>query len=344
MSVFSERMTLPPRPEFEPIDEADSQPNGTPQRALPTALAWLRLMRLPNVFTAIADVAMGYLFVQHGVADVWKLACLVAASAAIYTAGMVLNDVFDVAVDAKERPFRPLPSGQISLRAANVLGWGLLLVGVGLGWLAGMLPGVAAALLWRSGVVASVLAACVVAYDGFLKKTPLGPLAMGGCRFLNVLLGMSVAENVAGGLVLGYGAGELLAAAGIGTYIVGVTWFARSEAGESKSAVLVAALAVMSGGVALLGASALYVPQIRIEPQMFWLLLALMMFTVLRRGGTAAIDPTPHKVQAAVKHSILSLIWLDAATAIAVAGPAYGIAIALLLVPALLLGRWVYST
>jgi hypothetical protein len=77
---------------------------------------------------------------------------------------------------------------------------------------------------------------------------------------------------------------------------------------------------------------------------MYWLLLALLMFTVLRRGGTAAMDPTPKKVQAAVKHSILSLIWLDAATAIVVAGPAYGIAIALLLIPALLLGRWVYST
>jgi acyl-CoA synthetase (AMP-forming)/AMP-acid ligase II len=35
---------------------------------------------------------------------------------------------------------------------------------------------------------------------------------------------------------------------------------------------------------------------------------------------------------------------LDAATAIVTAGPVYGIAIAALLIPALLLGRWVYST
>jgi hypothetical protein len=69
-----------------------------------------------------------------------------------------------------------------------------------------------------------------------------------------------------------------------------------------------------------------------------------LSFTVLRRCGTAALDPRPEKVQVAVKHSILSLIWLDAATALAVAGPAYGIAIAALLIPALLLGRWVYST
>jgi hypothetical protein len=38
------------------------------------------------------------------------------------------------------------------------------------------------------------------------------------------------------------------------------------------------------------------------------------------------------------------LIWLDAATGAAVAGPLYGLAIAALLIPAILLGRWVYST
>ena len=34
----------------------------------------------------------------------------------------------------------------------------------------------------------------------------------------------------------------------------------------------------------------------------------------------------------------------DAAIAAAVAGPGYGLAIAALLIPALILGRWVYST
>jgi hypothetical protein len=68
------------------------------------------------------------------------------------------------------------------------------------------------------------------------------------------------------------------------------------------------------------------------------------MLSVLRRCGVAVFDPTPQRVQAAVKLSILSLIWLDAATALAVAGPVYGVAIAALMIPALVLGRWVYST
>ena len=61
-------------------------------------------------------------------------------------------------------------------------------------------------------------------------------------------------------------------------------------------------------------------------------------------GTVAALDPTPEKVQAAVKLSILSLIWLDATMAVAVSGPAEGVAIAALLIPALVLGRRVYST
>jgi len=300
-------------------------------------------MRLPNVFTAVADVAMGYLFVHRAVDQPGALACLIAASAALYTAGMVLNDVFDFEIDAKERPFRPLPSGQISLAAAQALGFTLLVIGVALGWLAGFLPGVTVGLPWRSGLVASMLAASVLTYDGFLKNTPIGPLAMGACRFLNVLLAMSTAPLDRQALVLGFGPGELLAAAGIGAYIVGVTWFARSEAGASRGPILLAAMLIMACGVVILGASAVYA-RLHVDPQVYWLLLTLLSFTVLRRCGTAAFDPKPQKVQLAVKHSILSLIWLDAATALAVAGPVYGIAVAALLIPALLLGRWVYST
>src|SRR5205823_6895168 len=98
------------RPEFEPTTD-EERAAGRRSSILP----WLRLMRLPNVFTAIADVMMGYLFVHRSVAEPGKLACLIGASAALYIAGMVLNDVFDLKTDAVERPFRPLPSGQISL-------------------------------------------------------------------------------------------------------------------------------------------------------------------------------------------------------------------------------------
>jgi len=91
----------------------------TPKEPAAKLLAYLRLFRLPNVFTAMADVAMGFLFVRQSLEPISMFACLLVASSLLYTAGMVLNDVFDYEVDRQERPQRPLPSGQIGLRWAR---------------------------------------------------------------------------------------------------------------------------------------------------------------------------------------------------------------------------------
>ncbi|MEZ6072374.1 MAG: UbiA family prenyltransferase [Pirellulales bacterium] len=156
-----------------------------------TVRAYLELFRLPNVFTAIADVALGFLLTHVSVvagptSQLVTFTLLVMASCFLYTAGMVLNDAFDAEIDAAERPHRPIPSGRVSPVAARWLGRQMLLVGVALGWLAGWSSG-----SWRCGVVATLLAGCVYAYDARLKATCWGPLAMGGCRMLNVLLGAS---------------------------------------------------------------------------------------------------------------------------------------------------------
>jgi len=58
----------------------------------------------------------------------------------------------------------------------------------------------------------------------------------------------------------------------------------------------------------------------------------------------AISDPQPANVQAMIKHCILSLIMLNAAITLLTSGAVPGLAIAALLVPGLLLGRWVYST
>jgi 4-hydroxybenzoate polyprenyltransferase len=337
-------MSAPIRPEFEPVSERES-----PRRGRNAILPWLRLMRLPNVFTAIADVAVGYLFVQHERIDGLVLGCLIVASACLYTAGIVFNDVFDRQIDAKERPFRPIPSGQISLPSAGALAGILLIIGVLLGWIADVLARAPSEFPWRSGFVATILALAILAYDGALKNTHFGPLMMGACRTLNVMLGMSGGEWAPPPRTfLGFGVGAMHVVLGIGFYIVGVTMFSRGEAEKSRRLVLIAGIFAMVFGVVLLGMSALHQTlQFQSQAygrQLYWLLLTLLMLSVMRRCVVAVIDPTSQKVQAAVKLAILSLIWLDAATALAVAGPVYGVAIAALMIPALVLGRWVYST
>jgi 4-hydroxybenzoate polyprenyltransferase len=310
----------------------------------------LRLMRLPNVFTAVADVLMGFVFARHSFSPGGALACLVAASALLYTAGMILNDVFDVEIDRKERPQRPLPAGQIPFGQARALGFVMLLMGVGFGWLAGYLyqhdPLLPVGYPWRSGAIATALAAAVLLYDGFLKKTPLGPVSMGLCRLLNVLLGMSLAPVFDADVdpVLHYTVAQWIVAAGIGVYITGVTIYAKGEVEQSRTPQLLFGVIVMVAGVVLLGVAGYFLETKLRAPYVYWALLALLTLTIARRSLSAAFNGSPPLVQGAIKHAIMSLIMLDAAVAAASGPPYYAIAIVALLAPALLLGKWVYST
>jgi 4-hydroxybenzoate polyprenyltransferase len=307
-------------------------------------LAYLQLLRLPNVFTAMADVAMGFIFVR-GVADfgragstaIAELAVLIVASSLLYLAGMVLNDWFDYDTDRQERPRRPLPSGRIARSTAARLGWGLLVSGVVAASAAGYLLGST-----LPAGVAVALAVCIVLYDGPLKRTPLGPLAMGGCRMLNVLLGMSATGINTTGTV--WQTENWLVAAAIGVYIAGLTFYARHETDEhSDRRRLLTGIAVMMLGIVLLARLPSYMHLTIPGPKwhLFMMLLgALIAWQCLR----PMIDPRPKYVQRAVKQSILSLVFLDAAVVLAVAGPVAAVAVLALLIPTVVLGRLVYST
>jgi len=311
-----------------------------PQIPPPSLRAYLQLLRAPNLFTAMADVVMGFLFTHAAIGggDASVFALLVAASTLVYAAGVVLNDVFDFAVDARERPERPLPSGQISLAAARRLGWALLLVGVAMAWLAALL-----AAHLRPGLVGTGLAACVVLYDAVLKRTPLGPVTMGACRLLNVLLGMSAAAGP-------WRDEHWLVAAAIGTYIAGVTWFARTEAGQSRRRHLVPATAVILGGISLLWVvpgrcdQTQLVSLLQDEPGRWTLLMAVLAAMIGFRCLRAVIEPVPYRVQMTVKQCILSLVILDAAACFVVRGIPGAVMVLVLLIPTVILGWWIEST
>jgi 4-hydroxybenzoate polyprenyltransferase len=294
---------------------------------------FLQLFRLPNVFTAIADVMMGYLFTHAEPKFGGEFLLLVAGSALLYTAGMVLNDVFDVEVDRKERPERPLPSGRIRLGTAKRLGFVLLGAGLACGWLAGAL---APHFQFWSGLVATVLVGMILLYDIWLKSTPLGPLAMGACRMLNVLLGISAASWP-------WETNNVLIAAAIGVYIVGLTWYARTEAMMSNRRVLIAATLVLAIGMAMLGHLTRQQDKAR-ELAHIWPWLWLVLGgSIAGRFVQGVLEPTPERVQQAIKMGIMSLIVLDAVVAFSAVGQTATI-ILLLWIPALALGRWVYST
>lgn len=302
----------------------------------PTLLAHAQLLRLPNVFTAFADIALGATAAGYALDRPGIAVMLLTASGCLYCAGMALNDYFDRHEDAKARPFRPIPSGRIAPWMVALEGALLLACGfVGAG-LAGQLLG-GDALGWSNpGVIALLLIAAVLLYDAYLKRTPLGPLGMGACRFLNVLLGLSGAGADLWTLP------NLHLAAAVGVYIVGVTWFARTEEGESSRRHLRLASLVMLAGV-LLGLTVPAHFEGRTAPVYFPYLVVAFLFYVGLPVVHAIRRPEPKQVQAAVKRAILGLVVLDAILACAFVGWP-GLLILLLLPPALVLGKWVYST
>src|SRR6187402_2854277 len=95
-----------------------------------TRRAYLTLLRPANVVTALADVLAGA--AVAGAPWSPSMPWLLGSTACLYAGGVVMNDVADRAIDAVERPERPIPSGAVSAGAAGRLGLALLVAGVAL--------------------------------------------------------------------------------------------------------------------------------------------------------------------------------------------------------------------
>src|SRR5271156_5453936 len=93
-------------------------------------LPYAQLLRIPNVFTAMADIALGALVTSSLPGQLFPFLFLMLASSLLYCAGMVWNDYFDYAQDLKERPARPLPSRRV--RRSTALRLGVALIAGGL--------------------------------------------------------------------------------------------------------------------------------------------------------------------------------------------------------------------
>jgi hypothetical protein len=130
---------------------------------------------------------------------------------------MAANHLGGRAEDARGRRERAIPSGPVSHEAAAAVGTAVLLAGVAAPRAAGAR---------RTG---PALAALVAAYDFDLKHSAaLGPVAMGLCRSLSLLMGAEAAAGARG--VRDAGEAALL----LGAYVAGLTLLARGETGGPR--------------------------------------------------------------------------------------------------------------
>ena len=286
--------------------------------------AYLQLARPANIITAVADILAGFaasgaILAINNVpsANWWEhphivaLGWLVLSTVGLYGGGIVFNDVFDADLDRIERPERPIPRGDASVRGASIVAFVLLVVGV----LA------AAQVSLTSAIIALAIAAFAVLYDAWGKhQRLLGPVNMGLCRGGNLLLGVSAIPAVVPTL-------WFLSLIPI-VYIAAITMVSRGEVHGGDHRALWGGVVLYSLVIAavLLIAIILSVSVEVVVP--FLLLLGYLIYPPLFR---AIREGEPRYIGLAVKAGVLSLIVLNAALAATFAGWVYGLAVLLLL-------------
>ncbi len=302
-----------------------------------TLMAWLRLMRLPTVFTALANVLCGF-FISSAernpavvLVQPWFW-LLLLASAGLYLGGMVLNDVFDAALDAKERPERPIPSGKITRTQAAIFGGFLMGSGITAAWFAGK----SAQSGLASFYISIILAAAVLLYDSILKNTLAAPLGMGACRFLNIILGASCC----GSIDAVFSNPQLSVALALGIYVIGVTWFARHEAGNASRNGLRTGLGIAIAGI---GVNVWVAANTSTDSGTGAIIaLVLIAANVAFRCLKAISANHPVLLQKTVGFMLLNIVFMDAAMTFAITGSGrLATMVVILVIPATLMKRFI---
>jgi 4-hydroxybenzoate polyprenyltransferase len=176
-------------------------------RQLHTLLILGRVSNLPTVWS---NCLAGWWLSGGG--NYWKLPLLLLGMSALYTGGMFLNDAFDADFDRQRRPSRPIPSGKITPEIVWRFGWGWL----GLGVLCLIFLGELA------GVLAIVLALCILIYNAAHKVITASPWLMGLCRFwVYVIAGLTGVNGLNGW--------PIWCGVALALYVVGLSYVARRE-------------------------------------------------------------------------------------------------------------------
>lgn len=147
-----------------------------------TIINYLRLVRISNIFTIVSNISLGYfLFTHTNNIDYLDIIQLISISGFLYIGGMTSNDYFDIKIDRKERPWRPLPSDKISQKNALMI----ILLSFSYSLIFSFILGPI------TFILTLVMISLILLYNKFLKNTIFGAVNMGVIRSLNIILGAS---------------------------------------------------------------------------------------------------------------------------------------------------------
>ncbi|MDP9469203.1 MAG: UbiA family prenyltransferase [Chloroflexota bacterium] len=260
---------------------------------------YLALARVSNSPTVVSNVlagaALGGALRPDGV-----VVALAVAMVLFYTAGMYLNDLCDYAIDVRERPGRPLPSGSVSRSAAGVGVVAFFAVGSALLWLVETVP-------FGTGLL---LIGVIVVYDLWHKTNPLSPLLMAAARALVYVTAFTAFASMLSRSLIAWASLLFL-------YVVGLTYIAKTETGPRLTGYWPAVLLFLPAI-----AFAAETPDIRTLP-------LLLLFAGWVAYSVSFVYRAGHRsVGRAIGYLIAGIALLDA-LALAVAGSGIGVVLAL---------------
>lgn len=249
--------------------------------------SFLQLVRAPAGLTVVGDATAGMAAARR--TGVVPRLGLPVASVLLYWGGMALNDAADAGLDRVERPERPIPSGRITRRGAVGVAGALTVAGLAV---AGFTGGRA------SLAIAVPLAASVWTYDLVAKRGWAGPLVMGACRGLDVLLGAGRDGAAAA-------TRPALVMAG---HTASVTTLSRGEVhGTRPVAAVAASAATLAAGAAAVRPERSFAGLVSVAAALRYLV------PTLRAQVAAAKDPAAPVVRTATRRGILAMVPLQAA-------------------------------
>ena len=262
---------------------------------------YLVLLRAGTLFSPGADIIAGACIVAgiHGdfTGSIWSASVgrMIVASILLYAAGMILNDHADRNIDAKQRPERPIPSGEIRAGTALILG----LAGLGGALATSPVP-----------MFHGIMAALVLGYNYVIKTNALaGALTMGSLRAMNLSVPFVAAQQNAEESITTTLREMAQPAIGYFLYIIAVTFLGILEDSRKvqRRAVLglisippiacvlvilalpqrwpASAIAMVLAGVFLWRHRDVEWDQKSIRGAMMWLLLGTMLYTSLLALG-----------------------------------------------------------
>jgi 4-hydroxybenzoate polyprenyltransferase len=308
---------------------------------------YLHLVRLPNVFTTPANILTGYVAVVVPIAgiDTLQLFLLMSSSALLYIAGIVFNDYFDIEIDLRERPYRPLPARSIAIKKALLIGIVSLISANLLAFVASI----------GSMVVCIFLSVMIIGYDYRLKNTFVGPIAMGVTRSMNILLGASPTLFV---VILAHNqpttnyllARIILVSLSLFVYILAISLLGKKEvisredktlehdAAQTRRIIVTSFLFVFAVITSIVFGFFLGIFRKELFVSLV-LFSAIMLFTFKQTNHHDSLT-----IQNAIKHMVISIIVLDSIFITGLTGSYYGLLTLIFIVPSMLLARKLYVT